>query len=125
MTRLNVKVAPTSVHAVLHVITEVRLDPHTSFWPWIQADPTRRHSIVFTRQYDAEAPQALRSATHDGGDLFYHDGKRGGMLARAQRLRSLTTWLCTLIRGISSRSSFAPKEQFARPVLPDKDDYVF
>ncbi len=125
---------PTSVQTVLHVMTEVHsLGGHTRLvWRWILADPSRRHSVVLTRQDDAEVPQALTAAAETtGGSLLYLDRERGGLLARAQRLRKLASRFDHVVLhshpwDVVPVIAFACKERFAVPVtLLNKDDHVF
>ena len=86
-------VAPrTPPKKVLHVLTEVHgLGGHTRLaWRWIEADAGRSHSVALTSQRVLEVPRPLIDAAEaSGGRVHFLDRGPGGVLSRAEALRSL------------------------------------
>jgi glycosyltransferase involved in cell wall biosynthesis len=118
---------------VLHVLTEVHgLGGHTRLtWRWIEADPTRSHSVVLTSQGAPEVPAPLiQAAEATGGKVHFLDRGPGGLISRAQALRKLAANFDHVALHIHPYDvvpliAFARREQ--RPPLSflNHNDHVF
>jgi glycosyl transferase family 1 len=75
---------------VLHVVTQVYQTggPTQVVTAWIEQDSKRTHRVVLTRQGADPVPSKLVSALRSASDLLRLDGRTGGLLGRAARLRA-------------------------------------
>jgi hypothetical protein len=85
------RVSGGSVQRVLHVLTEgYPVGGHTRLaWRWMEADSSRQHSVVLTRQRGPLPEQLRTAAESSGGQLFQIDDPVGDVFAQARMLRAL------------------------------------
>jgi hypothetical protein len=76
---------------VLHVVTQTYQTggPTQAIACWLEQDRGRRHRICITRQGSTPPPPKITSRIEHPSDLIRLDTERGGLLGRAQALRTL------------------------------------
>lgn len=122
-----------SPQRVLHVLSEAYgIGGHTRLvWRWIRADSTRTHSVILTRQMDADIPTQLSSAVAiTGGTARCLDRQRGGILARARALQALAADFDHVIVhthpwDVVPLIAFHADKGRPALTLMNKDDHVF
>jgi glycosyltransferase involved in cell wall biosynthesis len=128
--------SPKTPKHVLHVSTSVKNIGGLSrmIWRWIQQDAERSHSLVLTRQEDAEeVPYLLKKAINDcNGKIHVLNQKIGNfeLIAQAKLLRKIAATadlvvLHTYNFDVVPIIAFANKEQSPPILFLDHADHLF
>lgn len=122
---------------VLHVLTAAYdIGGHTRLlWRWIERDPGRTHSVVFTHQRNLTPPHPLRrSVEHSGGHLYRLDARPSGLLEKAGRLADLARHVDLVVLhthpyDVIPLLAFAPDDDSGTTDVPvvllNQADHVF
>jgi glycosyltransferase involved in cell wall biosynthesis len=122
-----------SPRRILHVASSVRGIGGLSrmIWRWVREDTASSHSLVLTRQFPDQVPQAMTDAIDDShGKIHILNKNIGSILTWARQLRKLSASADLVVLHVANHDvvpliAFAHKEQSPPIIFLDHADHQF